>query len=244
MLGPLPEDDSYMTHQRQKWKSCHGYLATSQPNLTKRIRTILIEWLYEVLDEYTLGRLTLHRCICFLDYYLFKEKHEVIRDNFQLIGCACLLVAVKFEEVDELGVDQFVYIADDVFCHDDLVKMESQVLSVIEWNLCHTTLYEWLEHYIELQKVVDESEQESARVMIDLVLMDYDLLSYPPWEVAFECLDIVLKRCETPQNKKIRRMIIGCIVANENRYGASVMQSERSKVFLKEILPSKKNKTE
>lgn len=238
------DDDMFMNHQRQKWKSCHGYAETSQPNVTQLTRAILIDWFFEVLDEYTLRRLTLHRSVCFLDYYLFNEKDWVIRDNIQLIGCACLLLAVKFEEVDEVEVDQFVYISDNAFEHDDLVKKESHILSVIEWNLCHTTLYEWLEHYIELQNVGDENDKEAARVMIDLVLLDYELLLYPPWVVASGCIDIVLKRCETPQNNKIHQMIIACVMANKNRNGALVMQSERSKVYLKDILPSKKNKTE
>jgi hypothetical protein len=233
------DDDSFMNHQRQKWKSCHGYAGTSQPNVTQLNRAILIDWFFEVSDEYTLGRLTLHRSVCFLDYYLFKEKDWVRRDNFQLIGCACLLLAVKFEEVDEVDIDQFVYISDNSFEHDDLVKKESHVLSVIEWNLCHTTLYEWLEHYIELQKVVEKNHQDVARVMIDLMLLDYDSLLYPPWEIASECLDIVLKQCTEPHSK-IHQMIIDCVVANKNRNGALVMQSERTKVYLKEILPPPK----
>merc|ERR1712238_338039 len=48
----------------------------NQPNLSERVRSILVDWLIEVVDEYNLGSLTLHLGVRLVDRVLFCTERS------------------------------------------------------------------------------------------------------------------------------------------------------------------------
>ena len=59
------------------------------------MRTILVDWLIEVQENFELFHETLYLGVQLVDIYLSRK--EVTRDYLQLIGATCLLIASKFE---------------------------------------------------------------------------------------------------------------------------------------------------
>lgn len=62
-----------------------------QPDITEGMRTILVDWLVEVGEEYKLRAETLYLAVNFLDRFL--SSMSVLRGKLQLVGTAAILLA-------------------------------------------------------------------------------------------------------------------------------------------------------
>lgn len=59
------------------------------------MRTILVDWLIEVQENFELFHETLYLAVKLVD--LFLQKKEVKREYLQLVGATSMLIASKFE---------------------------------------------------------------------------------------------------------------------------------------------------
>ena len=50
-----------------------------------------------------------------------------------------MLLACKFEEVNPLAIEEFVYISDNSYNKDEILRMESQVLRQLDFTLSAST---------------------------------------------------------------------------------------------------------
>jgi cyclin A len=62
-----------------------------QPDITPGMRSILIDWLVEVAEEYRLHRETLFLAVNYIDRFL--SQMSVLRGKLQLVGTASLFLA-------------------------------------------------------------------------------------------------------------------------------------------------------
>lgn len=62
-----------------------------QPDVTYSMRTILVDWLVEVAEEYKLQSQTLYLAVSFIDRFL--SLMSVVRSKLQLLGTAAMFVA-------------------------------------------------------------------------------------------------------------------------------------------------------
>ena len=64
---------------------------TKQPDITFTMRSILIDWLVEVGEEYKLNTETLFLAVTYIDKFL--SYMSVQRNKLQLVGTACMFIA-------------------------------------------------------------------------------------------------------------------------------------------------------
>lgn len=67
-----------------------GYMK-KQPDITYSMRSILIEWLVEVAEEYRLENETLYLAVSYIDRFL--SYMSVVRAKLQLVGTAAMFIA-------------------------------------------------------------------------------------------------------------------------------------------------------
>ena len=84
-----------------------------QTDINHSMRSILVDWLVEVAEEYKLSLQTLYLTINYIDRFL--SVMSVLRGKLQLVGTACMLIAAKFEEIYPPDISDFVYITDDTY---------------------------------------------------------------------------------------------------------------------------------
>ena len=99
-----------------------GYMK-KQSDINHSMRSILVDWLVEVAEEYKLLPQTLYLTINYIDRFL--SVMSVLRGKLQLVGTACMLVASKFEEIYPPEVTEFVYITDDTYSAKQVDKINS-----------------------------------------------------------------------------------------------------------------------
>ena len=62
-----------------------------QPDITPGMRSILIDWLIEVGEEYRLHNETLYLAVSYIDRFL--SQMSVLRSKLQLVGAASMFLA-------------------------------------------------------------------------------------------------------------------------------------------------------
>jgi cyclin-A len=62
-----------------------------QPDITDAMRSILVDWLVEVSEEYRMQGETLHLAVNYLDRFL--SYMSVVRAKLQLVGTTAMFIA-------------------------------------------------------------------------------------------------------------------------------------------------------
>ncbi|XP_019063011.1 cyclin-A1 isoform X4 [Fukomys damarensis] len=159
-----------------------AYYMRKQPDITEGMRTILVDWLVEVGEEYKFRAETLYLAVNFLDRFL--SCMSVLRGKLQLVGTAAILLASKYEEIYPPEVEEFVYITDDTYTKRQLLRMEHLFLKVLAFDLAVPTTNQFLLQYLKRQGVCLRTEN-LAKYVAELSLLEADpFLKYLPSLIA------------------------------------------------------------
>ncbi|XP_016543947.2 G2/mitotic-specific cyclin S13-7 isoform X2 [Capsicum annuum] len=158
----------------------HDYI-DSQPEISEKMRAILIDWLIEVHHKFELNPETLYLTINIVDRYLAVETAS--RRELQLVGISAMLLASKYEEIWAPEVNDFVCISDQTYSHEQVLTMEKQILGQLEWYLTVPTPYVFLVRFIKAS--LPDSEMENmVYFLAELGLMNYETIIYCPSMIA------------------------------------------------------------
>merc|ERR1712002_1241291 len=174
------------TKHMPKW----NYMS-KQPDITFSMRTILVDWLVEVAEEYKLQAETLYLAVSYIDRFL--SYMSVQRAKLQLVGAACMFIASKYEEIYPPDVGEFVYITDDTYNKRQVLRMEHLVLKVLGFDLAVATSHLFLHKMLDMYKDEDPSEDNRlaalASYLAKLVLVEgQDMLKFSASLVAAGCV--------------------------------------------------------
>ncbi|KAJ0631208.1 putative cyclin domain-containing protein [Helianthus annuus] len=125
-----------------KWRHSADYMKTVQLEITQEMRSILIDWLVEVCEEYGLASETFYLTVALIDIYLSKKC--IGKRRLQLLGITCMLVASKYEEICAPRVEEFCFITDSTYTRADVLEMEHQILDVLSFQLSVPTIKKFL----------------------------------------------------------------------------------------------------
>ncbi|XP_055492799.1 cyclin-A1 [Leucoraja erinacea] len=149
-----------------------------QPDITASMRSILVDWLVEVSEEYNLQTETLYLAINYLDRFL--SCMSVLRGKLQLVGIAAMLVASKYEEIYPPEIDEFVYITDDTYTKKQLLRMEHLLLKVLSFDVTVPTVNQFLTQFLKDEGIGGELGS-LAMYIAELSLPEADVcLKYMP----------------------------------------------------------------
>ncbi|XP_045600577.1 G2/mitotic-specific cyclin-B3 isoform X2 [Procambarus clarkii] len=144
-----------------------------QPDVSRSMRSILVDWMVEVQESFELNHETLYLAVKLVDLYLAKVV--IKRDVLQLIGSTAMFIACKFDERTPPYVDDFLYICDDAYKRKELLSMEIKILKVIGFDLGIPLSYRFLRRYARCAKVNME-DLTFTRYILEMGLMDYELI--------------------------------------------------------------------
>jgi len=160
-----------------------------QADISASMRSILIDWLVEVAEEYKLASETLYLCVNYLDRFLSRKI--VNRSQLQLLGIVCMLIASKFEEIYAPAVDEFVYISDNTYSKEEMFEMEETVLATLKFHLCAPTIKTFLRRYLKAASASSEVTS-LANLLCELTLQDYTFTKYLSSMIALSAVCLSL----------------------------------------------------
>ncbi|KAG2621724.1 cyclin-A3-1-like [Panicum virgatum] len=201
------------------------YIEAVQSDVTANMRTILVDWLVEVAEEYKLVADTLYLAISYVDRFL--SANALSRDKLQLLGVAAMLIAAKYEEISPPHAEDFCYITDNTYTKQELLKTESEILKLLQFELGNPTIKTFLRRFT---RSAHEDKKRSILLMeflgsylAELSLLDYGCLRFLPSVVAASVMFVARLTIDpdvNPWNKKLQKVtgykvseLKDCIVA-------------------------------
>lgn len=166
-----------------------------QPQIKWHMRPCLVDFLVEVHFTFRLRPETLFLALNILDRYV--SRRVVFVKHYQLVGCAALWIAAKFEDAKERvpTVQDLVSICHDAYEESAFIQMEFHVLSTIEWTLGHPTAEAWLRLMCCGIHVEDTKVQHVARFLMEITLFYREFVKYTPSSIALGALTLARYLC-------------------------------------------------
>lgn len=160
-----------------------------QKQLTYEMRSILIDWLVAVAHEYEIQEQTIYLSVNYIDRFLCTMS--VVREKFQLLGAAAMMLAIKVEEVVALDAQEWVQLTGQAYNSRQIVRMEQLLLNVLKFDLNPPTVINYVQLICALFGL-DKQTLYLAMFLLELTLLEEDFLEHLPSKLAVS--SVVLAR--------------------------------------------------
>ncbi|BFZ12964.1 hypothetical protein BsWGS_16003 [Bradybaena similaris] len=166
-------------------------LFINHPELHPRMRAIMIDWMSEVCEVYTLHKETFCLAQDFVDRFLSMTK-DMPKTQLQLVGVAALFLAAKLEEIYPPKLSEFAYMTDGACTEQDIIRQEMIIVKALKWDLAPMTTNSWLGVFLQVASIEHITDQNLGFIvpqfsshafiqlarLCDLSLMDYGSLHF------------------------------------------------------------------
>uniref|UniRef100_A0A8C6SQK1 Cyclin E2 n=1 Tax=Neogobius melanostomus TaxID=47308 RepID=A0A8C6SQK1_9GOBI len=159
----------------------------NHPKILPDMRSILIDWLIEVSEAYTLHRQTLYLAHDYFDRFMLT-RNNIDKSLLQLIGITSLFIASKMEEACPPKLSQMAYVTAGTYYEHEILEMELLILKVLRWTLCPETALSWLQLYFQMVSMsadTDLLEPQFPRdtfvqmtTLLDLCIIDINSMDF------------------------------------------------------------------
>nr|ATL75339.1 cyclin B3-like protein [Diachasma muliebre] len=167
-----------------------GDYMEKQVCLSRWMRSLLVDWMVEVQESFELNHETLYLAVKLVDLYLTKVT--VGKETLQLLGAASLFIASKFDERIPPMIEDFLYICDGAYNQRELIRMEMNVLKIVDFDLGIPLSYRFLRRYARCAKV-SMPTLTLARYILEYSLMDYSTIMFSDSKIAAAALLLALQ---------------------------------------------------
>lgn len=113
------------------------------------------------------------------------SQQAIKRSKFQLLGCACLMIAGKLEEIEAPSIENLIYLSDNGFNTESLINMEMMILKMLNFKVSIYTSHHFATR-LALAAHFSEKEKEFMLYLLEISLYDFNLSheNYPSKIVA------------------------------------------------------------
>mmetsp|Transcript_34311 Transcript_34311/g.45914 ORF Transcript_34311/g.45914 Transcript_34311/m.45914 type:complete len:612 (-) Transcript_34311:206-2041(-) len=96
---------------------------------------------------------TTNNTVTTTDSEVMGDDCIIKREMLQCVGCACMLIATKLEEVQTLTPDDFVYMSDQSYTRRQITHMEMSVCTALRFHLQCKTPFSFLERFLRASRI-------------------------------------------------------------------------------------------
>ncbi|RVE49210.1 hypothetical protein evm_006102 [Chilo suppressalis] len=171
---------------------------TRMNGITSWMRALLVDWMVEVQESFELNHETLYLAVKLVDLFLTRstktqpQKDQLTKEELQLLGASALFISSKFDERIPPLVDDFLYICDGAYTLSQLLKMEMNILRVIDFDLGVPLSYRFLRRYARCARV-SMPTLTLARFVLEQCLLEYTLVQHSDSKMAAAALYLALR---------------------------------------------------
>ncbi|KAJ3310460.1 G2/mitotic-specific cyclin, partial [Gonapodya sp. JEL0774] len=152
-----------------------------QKELAWRMRGILIDWLIEVHYKFRLLPETLFLAVNMIDRFLSLRVVSV--QKLQLVGLTALFIASKYEEVMAPSIQNFIYMSDNGYTEEEIMKAERYILQTLDYGLHYPNALNFLRRCSKADSY-DIQTRTLAKYLMEVALIDHKCLGCPPSEIS------------------------------------------------------------
>jgi len=157
------------------------------------MRAVLMDWLIQVHNRFSLLPETLFLCVNYVDRFLSCKV--VSLGKLQLVGATAIFVAAKYEEINCPSVSEIVFMVDGGYTVDEILKAERFMLSMLQFELGWPGPYSFLRRISKADEY-DLETRTLAKYFLEVALMDERMVGTPASYIAAgaHCLSRLLLR--------------------------------------------------
>ncbi|XP_014664573.1 PREDICTED: G2/mitotic-specific cyclin-B3-like isoform X2 [Priapulus caudatus] len=182
--------DIFLYYKSREAKFAVGKYLDTQVEISASMRAILVDWLVEVQENFELNHETLYLAVKIIDLYL--SRVTISKEKLQLVGSTAIFIACKFDERCPPLSDDFLYICDDAYNKEELIKMEQMILKALDFDLGTPSSYRFLRRYAKCAKANMEL-LTLARYICELSLQDYEFVDCSDSKLGAACLLLAMQ---------------------------------------------------
>jgi len=189
------EEIRYYMYEMERYTMGTTSSMDQQPEIKWHMRPCLVEFLVELHFTFRLRPETLYLTLNIVDRYV--SRRIVYIKHYQLVGCAALWIAAKFEDAKERvpTVQELVHYCRDTYDESAFIQMEGHVLATIQWTLGHPTAEAWLRLLCCVPSVEEPKVQHVARFLMEITLFYREFVRYPASAIALGSLTLARFLC-------------------------------------------------
>jgi len=193
------EEIQYYMHDMERFTMCSAQSMEQQPEIRWHMRPCLVDFLVEIHFTFRLRPETLYLTLNIVDRYV--SRRIVYIKHYQLVGCAALWIAAKFEDAKERvpTVQDLAQICRETYEESAFIQMEGHVLSTIQWTLGHPTAEAWLRLMCCGPIMEEPKVQHVARFLMEITLFYREFVTYTPSTIALAALTLARFLCGKPR---------------------------------------------
>lgn len=153
----------------------------TQAEIQWSMRSVLMDWLIQVHQRFSLLPETLFLCVNYIDRFLSKKV--VSLGKLQLVGATAIFVAAKYEEINCPSIGEIVYMVDGGYSSEEILKAERFMLSMLQFELGWPGPMSFLRR-ISKADDYDLETRTLAKYFLEVTIMDERFVGSPPSFVA------------------------------------------------------------
>ncbi|XP_056602037.1 G2/mitotic-specific cyclin-B1 [Triplophysa dalaica] len=158
--------------------------------VTGNMRAILIDWLVQVQIKFRLLQETMYMTVAIIDRFL--QENLVPKKQLQLVGVTAMFIASKYEEMYPPEIADFAFVTDRAYTTAQIRDMEMKILRVLDFNFGRPLPLQFLRRASKIGDVTAE-HHTLAKYFLELTMIDYDMVHFPPSQVASAAYALTLK---------------------------------------------------
>jgi G2/mitotic-specific cyclin 2 len=154
----------------------------AQEEITWPMRQTLVDWLLQVHLRYHMLPETLWIAVNIVDRFLSQRTVSLVK--LQLVGVIAMFIASKYEEILAPSVDEFVFMTENGYTKEEILKGEWIVLQTLEFNISHyCSPYSWMRK-ISHADDYDIQTRTLSKFLAEVSLIDHRFLRVKPSMIA------------------------------------------------------------
>ncbi|GJN86024.1 hypothetical protein PLIIFM63780_009601 [Purpureocillium lilacinum] len=148
-----------------------------QTEIQWSMRSVLMDWLVQVHNRFSLLPETLYLTVNYIDRFLSCKVVSI--GKLQLVGATAILVASKYEEINCPSLEEIVYMVDGGYSVEEILKAERFMLSMLGFELGWPGPMSFLRRVSKADDY-DLDTRTLAKYFLELTIMDERFVASPP----------------------------------------------------------------
>ena len=150
----------------------------AQNEITWAMRQTLVDWLLQAHLRWHMLPETLWIAINIIDRFL--TRRVVSLTKLQLVGVTAMFVAAKYEEILAPSVDEFVFMTENGYTKEEILKGERILLQTLDFNVSqYCSPYSWMRRVSKADDY-DIQTRTLGKFLAEITLLDHRFLRCKP----------------------------------------------------------------
>lgn len=192
------------------------------PDMSMKARKMMVNMFVQSQYFHKMNQEVLFMAVSVFDRYLSHSNVKNFkRENLQLLGLACMLIASKYEEIYPPSVQKLIFHSEEPISLDDLLDMEGDILQKLDFKLAMPSSNWFFNRFAEVCELT-QSMKNLGSCLVELLLFEYDALQFKRSQIAAAAVLLCLRVFKVTEAEQRVKERLGW-EQNELRYCLNLM---------------------